>query len=114
MALPQTACSAGGWGGQHASPQKFDACTTIHFSLENFESVDLALGLAVAPALCHRVPYRADILPQCSDEALHCVQTGLLGVVEPGVEFIGAFASKNAAEAHGELTHHNEIRRCAL
>jgi hypothetical protein len=22
---------------QHASPQKFDACTTIHFSLENFE-----------------------------------------------------------------------------
>jgi hypothetical protein len=43
---------SGGWGGQHASPQKFDACTTIHFSLENFESVDRALGLAVAPALC--------------------------------------------------------------
>jgi hypothetical protein len=61
-----------------------------------------------------RAPYRANILPQCSDEALYCVQTGLLGVVEPGVEFIGAFASKNAAEAHGELTPHNEIRRCTL
>jgi hypothetical protein len=79
---------SGGWGGQHASLQKFEACATIHFSLENFESVDLALGLAVAPALCHRVSYRVDILPQCSDEALHYVQTGLPGVVEPGVEFI--------------------------
>src|ERR1700722_19620573 len=27
---------------QHASPQKFDACTTIHFSLENFEQSDRA------------------------------------------------------------------------
>jgi hypothetical protein len=33
---------SGGWGGQHASPQKFDACTTIDFSLENFEQSDRA------------------------------------------------------------------------
>ena len=38
----------------------------------------------------------------------------MLRVVEPDVEFLDVFASKNASESHGELTHCGEIRRGAF
>jgi len=35
----------------------------------------------------------------------------LLRIIEPDIEFLNIFASKNASESHGELTHGCEFRR---
>jgi hypothetical protein len=99
---------------QHPGAQELGARATVHSSLEGFQSVDLPLGLAVAPALGQRVPDGVDISPQCADEAPHSVDARALGVIQPDVEPLSVFAPKNASESHGKLTHCGEVWRRAL
>jgi hypothetical protein len=49
---------------EHTCAKQSDAGATIHRPLERLQSVDLPLGLAVAPWLCHSVLHRAFVLPQ--------------------------------------------------
>jgi len=74
----------------------------------------LPFGLTVAPILCQHVPDGVDISPDRARESVDCVNPGLLSVVEPDVEFLDVFASKNASESHGEPTHGGEVWRCAF
>ena len=64
--------------------------------------MDLPFGLTVAPT-CQRVPDGVDISADRASEAVHRVNSGLLSVVEPDVEFPDVFASKNASESPGGL-----------
>ena len=45
-------CKRASLKGEHARAQKLYTCATIHRSLEGFQSVDLPLGLTIAPWLC--------------------------------------------------------------
>jgi hypothetical protein len=93
----------GQWNRRHPSARKFGADAAIHGSLENFKSVDPAFSLTVAPTFGQRAPDRIDILPQCSHEALHCVENALLGVVEPRV-VLSQFAVTAAERSGGAST----------
>src|SRR5271166_1792401 len=99
---------------QHPGSQEFGACATVHRALVGFQSIDLPFGLAVAPALGQRVSDSVDVSPNRAREALHCVNSRLLRIIEPDVEFLNVFASKNASESHSELTHGGEIGRRTL
>ena len=79
---------------QHPSAYEFCARASVHRALEGFQTIDLPFGLAVAPTFGQRVPDRVNILPQRSNEALHRVEAGSMGLFEPRVEFHVAFASK--------------------
>lgn len=89
---------------QHPGTQEFGARATVHGSLESFQSVDLPLGLTVTPAVGQRIPDSVDIAPQCSDKTPHSVEAGALCVIQPDVELVGVFSSKNASKPHGKLT----------
>ena len=79
---------------QHPGAYEFCARASVHRALEGFQTIDLPFGLAVAPTFGQRVPDRVNILPQRSNEALHRVEAGSMGIFEPRVEFHVAFASK--------------------
>src|SRR5271166_5598091 len=83
---------------QHPGSQEFGACATVHRALEGFQSIDLPFGLAIAPALSQRVSDGVDISPHRASEAVDRVNPGVLRVVEPDIEFLNVFASKNASE----------------
>jgi len=86
---------------QHPGAQEFGACATVHRALEGLQSIDVPFGLAIAPAFGQRVCDGVEISPHCSSEALHCVDAGLLRVIEPDAEFLNVLASENAPESHG-------------
>ena len=79
---------------QHPGAYEFCARASVHRALEGFQTIDLPFGLAVAPTFGQRVPDCVNILPQRSNEALHRVEAGSMGLFEPRVEFHVAFASK--------------------
>ena len=79
---------------QHPGAYEFCARASVHRALEGFQTIDLPFGLAVAPTFGQRVPDRVNILPQRSNEALHRVEAGSMGIFQPRVEFHVAFASK--------------------
>ena len=79
---------------QHPGAYEFCARASVHRALEGFQTIDLPFGLAVAPTFGQRVPDRVNILPQRSNEALHRVEAGSMGVFKPCVEFHVAFALK--------------------
>src|ERR1700732_5355625 len=54
--------------GQHSSSQKLEASTPIHLTLDNFESVDLALDRSVVPGRFAGHPHRTQIAAQGSGE----------------------------------------------
>jgi hypothetical protein len=60
---------------QHSGSEQFWACTTVHSALEGLQSIDLPLGLAVAPAFRQRVCDCVEISSHRPDEALHCVNS---------------------------------------
>jgi hypothetical protein len=47
--------------GQHSSFQKLEASTPVHLTLDNFESVDLALDRSVVPERFDRQVHRAQL-----------------------------------------------------
>src|SRR5580698_2997231 len=79
---------------QHPGAYEFCARASVHRALEGFQTIDLPFGLAVAPTFGQRVPDRVNILPQRSNEALHRVEAGSMGIFEPRVQLHVAFASK--------------------
>jgi hypothetical protein len=83
---------------QHPGAWKFGPCSTVHDAFVGLQTIDLPLGLAVAPILYQRVYDGIEISPHRSSEALHCVDAGLLRVIEPDAEFLNVFASENAPE----------------
>jgi hypothetical protein len=54
--------------GQHPSFQKLEASTPVHLTLDNFESVDLALDRSVVPGRFDRQLHRTKIAAQGSGE----------------------------------------------
>jgi hypothetical protein len=82
---------------QHPGAQKFGACSTVHGALQGLQTIDLPLGLAVAPTLCQRVCDGVDISPHRSGEALHCVNSRLLRVIEPDAEFLECLCFEESA-----------------
>jgi hypothetical protein len=114
MGLPHFPCSIGKWRGNILARRSSAPCSTVHAALEGLQTIDLPLGLAVAPTLYQRVCNGVEISPHRSSEALHCVDAGLLRVIEPDVEFLNVFASKNPTESHAQPTHGREIRRRAF
>src|ERR1700730_15260293 len=76
---------------QLPSAQEFGARPTVHRTLEGFQSIDLPFGLAVTPELGHRVFDGVEISPQRASEAVNCVNSGLLRVIEPEVELLDVF-----------------------
>src|ERR1035437_2759736 len=52
--------------GQHSSFQKLEASTPVHLTLDNFESVDLALDRSVVPGRFDRQLHRTQIAAQGS------------------------------------------------
>jgi hypothetical protein len=49
----------------------------------------LAFGLAITPQLGHGVFDGVEISPQRASETVHCVNSGLLGVIKPKIELLG-------------------------
>jgi hypothetical protein len=62
----------GSWEGEHACAQLLDACATIHRSLEGFQSVDLPLGLAIAPCLCDCVLHGVNVSMKNPRKSFYC------------------------------------------
>ena len=55
----------------HPGAEKFNSGAAIHGPFDCFQSIDLALGLTIAPGLQHRVSDSVDVLMRCSREAMH-------------------------------------------
>ena len=97
--------------GQHPRAQKFWAGSTIHRSFESFETVYLCPSVwPVAPRLCDCVPHRIDVSTQRVGEPLHCVESGVLRILQPSFEFAYVLVGHNSAKPHGEPAHRSECR----
>ena len=66
--VPASFSVAGKAQRQHPRAQKLWTSTTVHGSLESFQSIDLSFRLAVAPRLGDSVPDRVNISAQCAGE----------------------------------------------
>ena len=78
---------------------------------KRFQSIDLSFGLSVAPTFGQYVSDGIDIASQSAGEPLYGVHYGAMRVTKSTFESLSVFASKNAWEAHRQLTHRDEIRR---
>jgi len=98
---------------RHPGAQEFGSRSTVHRAVEGFQSFDLPFVLTVAPAFGQRVSDGVNISPDRASETVDRVNPGLLSVVEPDVEVLDVFASKNASETHGELAiaANRQVRR---
>ena len=70
---------------QHPGTYDSVARASVHRALEGLQTIDLP-AVGVAPTFGQRVPDRVNILPQRSNEALHRVEAGSMGLFEPRVE----------------------------
>ena len=84
--------------------EQVEAGATVHLPLQQLESGDLALGLAVAPGRAERRADRRAILLQPGRERLHGPYAGRTGVGEPGLQLgerrVGADLPAGAAPAY--------------
>jgi hypothetical protein len=78
---------------QHSRAQQFYARTAEHGSLQRFQSVDLAFGLAAAPRFGDGVPDGVDVAAQDPRELLEELDAGMARVIEPRAELAGVGTS---------------------
>ena len=102
---------AGGGQWEHACSQEFDASSPVHRPFQCLQSVDVALGWTVAPAQCHGVSHRLEVLSQRAREPLHGVDAGPLRVLDSTFELLPAPGSQQTAEPHCKAAHGRELVR---
>ncbi len=93
---------------QNASSEQVEAGVTIHLAFDQFQSVDLPFGLAVAPGRGESGVYRAAVFRQPGSKRFHRRHAAPAGLDEPGIQFgtgctgIGLVASVARAHKGGE------------
>src|SRR6266498_762757 len=70
---------------KNAVAQQVKAGTTKHSSLDHFETIDMALGLAIAPRRRERHLHGCLVAPQALRQVAQFLDAGLLGIGEPEV-----------------------------
>ena len=58
--------------GQVLARQQFDTSSSIHYSFDNFQLVDVALGYSVGDVQPDGIPDRLEILYDADDKSLQC------------------------------------------
>ena len=94
---------------QHPRAQKLWTSTTVHGSLESFQTIDLPFCLAVAPRLADTVPDRVNISAQCACEPVNRVKPRLIRGLQPSAKFRNLLASWRPSKSHGKLAHRGEL-----
>lgn len=94
---------------KHAGTQESHAGTTMHGSLECLEPTDLSLGLPIAPSLGYGVTDSVEISLCRACEALERVDSGMIGFIEPLIEFATISAAKDPAKPHSKTPHGREF-----
>jgi hypothetical protein len=82
---------------EDASAQEIEAGTTIHGSLQQLETHDLAFRLPVAPWRCERSTDRCSVLLQSLSKGFEGAHPARLRISEPAAEIIKGMATLSVA-----------------
>jgi hypothetical protein len=72
----------------------------VHCAFQGFQAIDVPFSLTIAPLLGQSVCDGVEISPHRSGETVHCVDSGLVRVLEPDAELLNVPALKYAPESH--------------
>jgi hypothetical protein len=93
----------------HPSAEQLNTGAAIHGSLEGLQSVDLSLGLPVAPRLGHSVPHRLQVLAYHLRKTLRRVDARRARIDQPSVQPLRRSTAKQTSKPHRQAPHRCEL-----
>ena len=94
---------------QNAGAKQVELCSTIHLSLEELQTVDLAFDLPTPPRRGDGVPHRRQVRRHAGRKPSDLQRLGLLGAHQPSVEAIDIAAVYQAQELTGEAARLRDL-----